>query len=211
MRKRRRRDTRPLVDHLDDRCLLSGTAGYTPAQITAAYGLNAITFQSSTGTTVKGDGTGETIALIEMYHDPNLASDLATFDQEYGLPAPTLTVDNLAGSQTDSGWALEESLDVEWAHAIAPGANILVVEAAPATTDTQSIQNLIDRREHGQRDAGRRGRLDELGGQRVLRRDRLRFGLHDRGNHLHRVQRRQPRRELPGSIAAMFFRSAGRR
>jgi subtilase family serine protease len=143
MRKRRRRGVWPLVDHLDDRCLLSGTAGYTPAEITAAYGLNAIIFESG-GKTVTGDGAGETIALIEMYNDPNLASDLATFDAEYGLPAPpNLTVDNLAGTQTNNGWALEESLDVEWAHAIAPGANILVVEAAPAQSDTQAIQNLM--------------------------------------------------------------------
>ena len=143
MRNRRRRAVRPIVDYLDDRCLLSGTAGYTPAQITAAYGLNAITFPSN-GTTVKGDGTGETIALIEMYHDPNLTSDLATFDTAYGLSAPpSLKVDNLGGSQTNNDWALEESLDVEWTHAIAPGANILVVEAAPGNTDNQALQNLM--------------------------------------------------------------------
>ena len=64
----------------------SQPSGYTPAQITAAYGLNAITFTSSSGSTVKGDGTGETIALIEMYHDPNIQSDLATFDAKYNLP-----------------------------------------------------------------------------------------------------------------------------
>jgi subtilase family serine protease len=137
--KNRRRGLclRPQIDLLDDRCLLSGL---TPAQVAAAYGLNAITF---TGTTVKGDGSGVTIALIEMYHDPNLASDLATFDQKYGLPTPTLTVVNLAGTQTNSSWGEEESLDVEWAHAIAPGANILVVEAAPGNTESQQLQNLM--------------------------------------------------------------------
>ncbi len=137
MSKRRHRGLLPLLDHLDERCLLSG---YTPAQITSAYGLNAITFSSGS---VKGDGTGETIALIEMYHDPNLASDLHTFDHEYGLPDPTLTVDNQAGSQTDDGWSLEESMDVEWAHAIAPGAKILVVEAAPSNSNAQAIANLM--------------------------------------------------------------------
>ncbi len=139
---RRRRGLRPLVDQLDDRCLLSGSSGLTPAQITSAYGLNAITFSTSSGT-VKGDGTGETIALIEMYHDPNLQSDLQTFDTAYGLPTPTLNVINQAGSQTDSGWGEEESLDVEWAHAIAPGANLVVVEAAPGYTDSQALQNLM--------------------------------------------------------------------
>ncbi len=136
--------SRPHLDQLDDRCLLSGyspvsSAGYTPAQITSAYGLNAITFTSSSGTTVQGNGAGETIALIEAYHDPNLASDLNTFDQAYSLPTANLTVVNQAGSQTNSGWAGEEALDVEWAHAIAPGANILVVEAK-----SQSLQDLLN-------------------------------------------------------------------
>jgi subtilase family serine protease len=150
MRNRRRGPRlRPVLDELDDRCLLSGYSsyqgsGYTPSQISAAYGLSAISFTSSSGTTVKGDGTGETIALIEMYHDPNIQSDLATFDAKYNLPTPSLTVVNQAGNQTDSGWALEESMDVEWAHAIAPGANILVVEAAPSYSQIQELQNLLN-------------------------------------------------------------------
>jgi hypothetical protein len=147
--RNRRRGLRPHLDILDDRCLLSGYSptaqtGYTPGQITSAYGLNAITLTSSTGSTVQGNGSGETIALIEMYHDPNLKSDLKTFDAKYGLPNPSLTVVDQAGTQTDSGWALEESMDVEWAHAIAPGANILVVEAAPSNSETQELQNLLN-------------------------------------------------------------------
>ncbi len=113
-------------------------SGLTPAQLTAAYGLNSITFPTASGS-VKGDGTGETIALIEAYHDPTLQSDLETFDQAFGLPAPpSLIVADQAGTVTNSGWSLEESLDVEWAHAIAPGATILVVEAA-----SQSRQALV--------------------------------------------------------------------
>jgi subtilase family serine protease len=128
--RRRRRDLRPVSDRLDHRCLLSG---FSPQELTSAYGLDAITFTSSNGSTVKGDGRGETIAVIEAFHDPTIASDLNSFDQAYGLPNPTLTVDNLAGNKTNEGWALEESLDVEWAHALAPGANILVVEASSQT------------------------------------------------------------------------------
>src|SRR3954447_23464547 len=90
MRNRRRGlRLRPLVDQLDDRCLLSGL---TPALLTGAYGLSGIKFTTSTGATVKGDGSGETIALIEAYHDPTLASDLKTFDQMYKLPDPSLRV-----------------------------------------------------------------------------------------------------------------------
>jgi hypothetical protein len=125
------------VDELDDRCLLS--SGLSPAELTSAYGLSGITFTSPSGSTVKGDGSGETIALIEAYHDPSLAADMQTFDQAYNLPNAKLTVINQAGAQTDTGWASEESLDVEWAHAIAPGANILVVEAK-----SQGLQDLLN-------------------------------------------------------------------
>jgi subtilase family serine protease len=138
MRNRRRGlRLRPQIDLLDERCLLSGLS---PAQVTAAYGLNAITF----GKTVNGTGSGETIALIEAYNDPTIASDLRTFDQAYKLPDPDLKVESQTGTAvsatapTNSGWTEEESLDVEWAHAIAPGANILVVEA-----NSQSIQDLM--------------------------------------------------------------------
>jgi hypothetical protein len=139
--RRRTRRTLPVLDQLDDRCLLSG---YTPAEITSAYGLNAITFTSSTGSTIKGDGSGQTIALIEEYHDPNIRSDLKTFDRKYHLPQPSLTVVNQAGNKTSSSWALEEAMDVEYAHAIAPGARILVVEAAPSSSQTQELQNQLN-------------------------------------------------------------------
>jgi nitrate reductase NapAB chaperone NapD len=133
--QRRRRGLRPNLTVLDDRCLLSGL---TPAQLTHAYGLDAITFPTSATTTVPGDGSGETIAIVDAYHDPTLASDLQTFDRAFRLPDPTLTVLNQAGAQTDAGWALEESLDVEWAHAMAPGAQIVVVEA-----QSQNLQDLM--------------------------------------------------------------------
>ena len=139
--KKRARVLRPSVDWLDDRCLLSGlgsNTGLTPAQITQAYGLNAIQLKDGTQT-VAGTGAGETIAIIDAYHDPDLASDLNVFDSTYDLPAASLTQLNenggAAGGASDDGWAGEETLDVEWAHAIAPGAAIVVVEAA---SDSQS-------------------------------------------------------------------------
>jgi subtilase family serine protease len=106
----------------------SSPSGYSPVEIRAAYGIDAITFSNGT---IAGDGAGQTIAIIEAYSDPNIGSDLATFDAEYGLSAPpSLTVDNLGATTTDAAWALETALDVEWAHAIAPEANIVVVEAS---------------------------------------------------------------------------------
>jgi subtilase family serine protease len=140
MWKSRLRRFRPLGEHLDERCLPSG---FTPSQIAAAYGVGAITFQSSPGTKVAGDGSGQTIAIIDMYHDPNIQASLNEFDAQYGLPNTTLDVINQAGSQTDPGWAGEETLDVEWAHAIAPGASIAVVEVSPGTTDDQQFNNIL--------------------------------------------------------------------
>src|SRR5271157_1249398 len=108
--------------------VVSGPAGYTPQQIQNAYGVNQITFS---GGKVAGNGAGQTIAIVTAYKDPNIKSDLAAFDSEFGLSAPAnFTVDNLGATITDPGWALETSLDVEWAHAVAPGANIVLVEAS---------------------------------------------------------------------------------
>src|SRR5271157_3127944 len=110
--------------------VVSGPAGYTPQQIQNAYGVNQITFS---GGKVAGTGAGQTIAIITAYNDLNIKSDLASFDSTFGLSAPpSFTVDNLA-TTTDPGWALETSLDVEWAHSVAPGANIVLVEAPSAT------------------------------------------------------------------------------
>jgi subtilase family serine protease len=111
-----------------------GPTGLTPTQIRHAYGFDQITFNNGT---VTGDGTGTTIAIVDAYDDPNIASDLHQFDQTFGLSDPTFTKVNQNGGSTlpqaNTGWAEEISLDVEWAHAIAPGANILLVEATSPT------------------------------------------------------------------------------
>jgi subtilase family serine protease len=106
-------------------------AGFSPGQISQAYGFNQIYFENGA---IKGDGRGQTIAIVDAYNQPNITSDLAIFDATYGLPAPpSFRVVNENGASSlpasDQGWGLEISLDVEWAHAMAPGANILLVEA----------------------------------------------------------------------------------
>ena len=101
--------------------------------MTHAYGLDAITFSSTGGAPVVGNGSGETIALIEAYHDPTLVSDLHVFDHANGLPDPSLSVVNQGSTRINLDWDSEETLDVEWAHAIAPAAGILVVEAQSDT------------------------------------------------------------------------------
>src|SRR5207302_6022695 len=113
--------------------------GYDPAQIRHAYGFDQITF----GKGVKGDGTGQTIAIVDAYDDPNIFKDLDVFDSTFGIPGGAassfLTKATPQGKpRTSSNWAGEISLDVEWAHAIAPGANILLVE-----TRTNSLSDLL--------------------------------------------------------------------
>ena len=103
---------------------------FTPAQIEQGYGFNQISFNG-----VAGNGSGETIAIVDAYDDPKIQSDANTFDTEFGLPSISLTVVNQTGgttlpaSDSTGDWELEESLDVEWAHAMASGASILLVEA----------------------------------------------------------------------------------
>jgi subtilase family serine protease len=106
--------------------------GFSPGQIRTAYGFDQITFSNGT---ILGDGSGQTIAIIDAYDQPNIASDLAAFDATYGIADPPhfTKVNENGGSSypaADTNWGLEISLDVEWAHAIAPGANILLVEAS---------------------------------------------------------------------------------
>jgi hypothetical protein len=106
------------------------SGAYTPDQIQIAYGFDEISLGG-----VAANGAGETIGIVDAYNDPNIQNDLNTFDTQFGLPATTVAVYNqnggtsLPSSDSTGGWELEESLDVEWAHAIAPAANIMLVEA----------------------------------------------------------------------------------
>jgi hypothetical protein len=107
--------------------------GYTPSQIRHAYGFDKIS----------GDGTGQTVAIIDAYDDPNIFKDLDVFDSTFGIPGGAasnfLTKATPQGMpRSNSNWAGEISLDVEWAHAIAPGAHILLVE-----TSSNSLSDLL--------------------------------------------------------------------
>jgi subtilase family serine protease len=128
-----------LTLHNDLQILKSDTSsstisGYTPDQIKKAYGIDEVSFSNGT---VTGDGSGQTIAIVDAYNDPTLSNDLAVFDAEFGIASANLKVENETGGSTlpstDGGWAGEISLDVEWAHAIAPGARIVLVEASSAS------------------------------------------------------------------------------
>lgn len=114
-----------------------------PNASTSPTGLSPSTIQSVYGfTTSPTAGAGQTIAIVDAYDDPNAEADLGVFSAQYNLPACTTSngcfkkVNQTGGSKyprTDSGWSLEISLDVQWAHAIAPGAKILLVEGSSAS------------------------------------------------------------------------------
>lgn len=105
---------------------------YTASEIRSAYSYSSYA------------GAGETIAIIDAYGSPSLSSDLACFDQVMGLPAPSLTVVSPFGSVhgKNTGWGVETSLDVEWAHAMAPAASILLI-VTPSSSLTYLVNDAI--------------------------------------------------------------------
>ncbi len=112
------------------------SSAFSPAQIRQAYGINLATLPNGKPAT----GAGQTIAIVDAYYDANIQKDLGVFDSTYGLAAPpSFKQVQLNGvTQKNVSWAGETSLDVEWAHAVAPGANILLVE-----TPSASLKDLL--------------------------------------------------------------------
>jgi hypothetical protein len=148
---RRRSKLALRFEELESRTLLSaGLAGhiakpaviYDPAQIQHAYG-----FDKVAGVGAAGAGAGQTIAIIDAYDNPNAKADLQLFDTQWGLADPPSfskveQIVNGLPPSVDEGWALESSLDVQWAHAMAPAANIMLVESASA--DLSDLLGAVD-------------------------------------------------------------------
>jgi len=107
----------------------------TPASLACVYNLVPIKVSGCNPnlTTTNPTGGGRAIALVDAFHDPTAHDDLEVFSLQFGLPAPSLTVVFAQGAKPGldptGGWELEESLDIQWAHAMAPGAKIFLVEA----------------------------------------------------------------------------------
>jgi hypothetical protein len=131
---------RPTFTHQDPRSGIhpfatSSPTGEDPATMRHAYEIDAVAFGS-----VTGDGSGQTIAIVDAFDLPTAASDLAAFDARYGLAAPPSFKKvnqtggtRLPGADARGGWGVEIALDIEWAHAVAPKASILLVEANSAS------------------------------------------------------------------------------
>jgi subtilase family serine protease len=110
--------------------------GYQPSDIQTAYNLTPLYQQGLTG-------KGMTVAIVDAYGSTTIANDVAAFSQYMGLPAPNLSIigtptESNFSTDANAGWALETTLDVEWVHAIAPGARIVLV-----VTPTNSFTDLF--------------------------------------------------------------------
>ena len=130
-----------------DQCLSeTGAACYSPQIIRSVYGLSHLIAAGS-------DGTGQTIVIIDSYGSPTIKQDLKSFDAGYGIPdppsfrviAPIGTVPwDPSTYPLQPNWGSEVSLDVEWAHAIAPGAKIvLLTSPVPETEGVQGLPELL--------------------------------------------------------------------
>jgi subtilase family serine protease len=123
-----------------------GLACYSPQQLQTAYDMGSLYASGH-------NGAGETIVLVDSYGSPTITADLKTFDNGFGLPAPPsfkiITPEgpppafNPSNSQMVA-WADETSLDVEYAHAMAPGANLLLVETpSDETVGTAGFPDIV--------------------------------------------------------------------
>jgi len=116
---------------------------YQPGEVQTAYKLKDLYAQGL-------DGTGQTIVVVDAFGSTTIEQDLARFSEAYGLPAARLTVVGTVVPATNSliaGLATETTLDLEWAHAVAPGASlVLVVAPSPTLGDLNAaVQLAVDR------------------------------------------------------------------
>jgi subtilase family serine protease len=115
---------------------------YSPQSIRAAYGIDKLIGLGN-------KGSGQTIVILDAFGSPTAQADLWEFDAKFGLPnPPSFNIVNMPGVQpfdnTDPnqiGWAQEVSLDVQWSHAMAPNANIVLV-VAPSNSDEDLLAAL---------------------------------------------------------------------
>jgi kumamolisin len=122
--------------------------GETPASLGCVYGLVSSPLSGcpiATSTSLPTGGSG-VIVIVDAYDYPSAAADLAAFSTEFGLPQASFTVQYASGRKPTngcrSGWQGEEALDIEWAHAMAPNAAIVLMEASSANNSAlyQAVQ-----------------------------------------------------------------------
>src|SRR5262249_3117025 len=112
---------------------------FSPEQVQTFYNLNPLYARGY-------DGKGTTIVILDSFVSPHIKHDFETCDQTFGLPAPPsfdvlspLGPVNFNANNSDQvGWAGETTLDVEWAHAMAPGASIVLLVSP--VSETEGVQ-----------------------------------------------------------------------
>ncbi|MBV9281216.1 MAG: hypothetical protein JOZ41_14130, partial [Chloroflexi bacterium] len=108
---------------------------YGPEQIRRAYDVDPLLQRGVTG-------AGRTIAIVVSFGSPTIRDDLHAFDRAFSLPDPQLDIAAplRTSHPAQTGWAAETSLDVEWAHVMAPGARILLLTSP--VDETEGVQGL---------------------------------------------------------------------
>ncbi|HUY50419.1 MAG TPA: S53 family peptidase [Streptosporangiaceae bacterium] len=108
---------------------------YTPLQYRTAYDLNPLYHRGIVG-------RRQTIVIVDSFGSPTISSDIKVFDKQFGFPNPDLRIVKFGNipafdptNSTEVGWAEETTLDVEYAHSIAPEAKIVLAETAVAETE----------------------------------------------------------------------------
>jgi subtilase family serine protease len=122
--------------------LSKGLYCYTPPAIRAAYGVNSLLNNGA-------NGAGQTIVILDAFGSPTIQADLKVFDTLFGIPAPpSFQIVTMPGTPpfdpSDAnmvGWTAEIALDVQWSHAMAPAASIVLVAAA-SNSDADLIAGL---------------------------------------------------------------------
>lgn len=134
-------NTRILFSHFVRAPSNSPPSGYeTPASLACVYAfVTPVTGCNPAKVTALATGGSKLVILVDAYDDPTAANDLGVYSKQFGLPAITnsnFEVAYASGSKpaqdSSGGWELEESLDIEMAHALAPNAKVILVEAASA-------------------------------------------------------------------------------
>jgi subtilase family serine protease len=119
-----------------------GVPCYSPQEMRTAYGMNGLIDSGNVG-------AGQTIVIIDSYGSPTIAADLKVFDAGYGIPdPPSFKILSPLGTvpwnpkryPDQPGWAAETTLDVEWAHSLAPGASIILLTSP--VDETEGVQGL---------------------------------------------------------------------
>jgi subtilase family serine protease len=112
-----------------------GISCYTPVQYRTAYNLNSLYARGVTG-------KGRTIVIVDSFGSPTIRNDIKVFDKQFGFPDPNLKIVKFGNvppfdptNETQVGWAEETTLDVEYAHSIAPRAKIVLAETPVAETE----------------------------------------------------------------------------